>query len=265
MQRRQNFADAGRQMRVSIIQSCYVPWKGYFDLIGRCDLLVILDRAQFAKRHWHNRNRIMTPNGPVWLTIPVATKSRFLQAIDEVEIAEGWSDKHWRSIETAYGRATFFQREAPLIRSLYLEAGTLSKLTDVNELFLRALISRLDLRTKLIRDAELAAQGSRTERLLNICKEVGATSYLSGPSAKAYLDESLFSSAGIAVEWMSYGPYRAYPQRSPGFDQTVSILDTLFETGPEAASNCAPLAPTGGPDPAAPPEQIRSEPMAESR
>lgn len=225
-------------MRVSIIQSCYIPWRGFFDLIGRCDLLVIFDRVQFVKRHWHNRNRIMTPNGPVWLTIPVATKSRFLQPIDEVEIAEKWAEKHWRSIELAYGRAPFFQAEAAMLRTLYQQADTLSKLTDVNERFLRALMGRLGLGTRLARDTDFAAEGRKTDRLLDICRKVGATRYLSGPSAKSYLDETLFESAGIAVEWMSYGPYPTYAQRSAAFDPAVSIIDMLFETGPDAAAYC---------------------------
>src|SRR5882757_6132570 len=89
-------------MRICIIQSCYVPWKGFFDLIGRCDEYVVFDRAQYARRHWHNRNRIKTANGVEWLTIPVVTKSRFEQPIDEVEIKEAWAARHWRSLELAY-------------------------------------------------------------------------------------------------------------------------------------------------------------------
>lgn len=227
-------------MRVSIIQSCYLPWKGFFDLIGRCDLLVILDRVQYVKRHWHNRNRIMTANGPIWLSIPVATKSRRLQSIDEVEIADRWSDKHWRSIELAYARAPHFRAEAGLLRPLFAEADGLSKLTEVNELFLRSLSRRLGLSTRFVRDAELSATGAKTERLLDICRKVGATRYLSGPSARSYLDEPMFAAAGIEVEWMSYGPYPTYVQRRPGFDHAVSVVDVLFETGPEAPGYCRP-------------------------
>lgn len=231
-------------MRVSIIQSCYIPWKGFFDLIGRTDLYVILDGAQYAKRHWHNRNRIMTPNGAIWLTIPVVTKSKFEQPIEEVAIAEPWAEKHWRSIELAYRRSPYFEQEAPFLKSLYERADSLALLTDVNELFLRALMQRLDIKTDVKRDRDLGARGTRGERLLDICLTASASHYLSGPSARDYLDEKPFEAAGIAVEWMTYGPYAVYAQRGPSFDHAVSILDLIFAVGPNAADYWRPAAET---------------------
>jgi hypothetical protein len=91
--------------RISIVQSCYVPWKGFFDLIGQCDEYVIFDSVQYVKRHWHNRNRIKTANGVEWLTIPVVSKGRFEQPIDEVAIEKPWAEKHWRALELAYKHA----------------------------------------------------------------------------------------------------------------------------------------------------------------
>jgi hypothetical protein len=228
-------------MRVAIIQSSYIPWKGFFDLVGRTDLYVVLDGAQYVKRHWHNRNRIMTPGGPIWLTIPVATKSRFEQPIDEVTFAEPWADKHWRSIEMAYRKSPFFADEAPALKALYEAAERLDRLTDVNTLFLQTLMKRLDIATAMVRDSEFAPQGKQTARLLDICRKAGATKYLSGPSARDYLDESSFAAAGIAVEWMSYGPYQVYPQRGPAFDHAVSVIDLLFSSGPKAAAYCSPM------------------------
>jgi hypothetical protein len=229
-------------MRVCIIQSCYIPWKGFFDLVGRAGLYVVLDGAQYAKRHWHNRNRIMTANGSMWLTIPVSTKSRFEQPIDEVGFAEPWAEKHWRSIELAYRRAPYFAGEAPALKALYEEAGRLDRLTDVNELFLRALMARLGVATRLARDGDFSPEGRRTERLLDICRKAGATHYLSGPSARDYLDEEPFRAAGISVEWMQYGPYPTYPQNGPAFDPFVSVIDLLFALGPSAADYCRPIA-----------------------
>jgi hypothetical protein len=229
-------------MRICIIQSCYIPWKGFFDLIGRCDEYVVLDGAQYVKRHWHNRNRIMTPSGPIWLTIPVATKSRFEQPIDEVGFAEPWADKHWRSIELAYRKSPFFAKEAPALKATYEAAERLDRLTDVNMLFLNVLMARLDISTSMVRDSEFSPQGARTERLLDICIKAGATKYLSGPSAREYFDESSFAAVGISVDWMSYGPYETYPQRGPTFDHAVSVIDLLFATGPAAASYCRPVA-----------------------
>jgi hypothetical protein len=119
--------------------------EGFFDLIGRADLYVVLDGAQYVKRHWHNRNRTMTPNGAIWLTIPVATKSRFEQPIDEVTFAQPWAEKHWASIEMAYRKSPYYQQEAPALKTLYEAAAQMQRLTDVNTLFLQALMKRLDI------------------------------------------------------------------------------------------------------------------------
>jgi WbqC-like protein family len=221
-------------VRISIIQSCYVPWRGFFDLIGRCDQYVILDRVQYAKRHWHNRNRIKTSNGVEWLTIPVVSGGRYRQAIDEVEIEQPWADKHWRAIELAYRRAPFFDALAPTMRSWYERAASERLLTEVNAIFLREIAAFLGLGTRIMRDTAYSTQGVKTERLLQIARAAGADRYLSGPSAKAYLDESMFAAAGVAVEWMTYEGYQPYRQLHGQFEPAVSVLDLLFNVGPGA-------------------------------
>jgi hypothetical protein len=221
-------------VRIAIIQSCYVPWRGFFDLIGRCDEYVIFDRAQFVKRHWHNRNRIKTAAGPGWLTIPVISKGRFEQAIDEVEVAGPWAEKHWRTVELAYRRAPFFAAVAPVVRGWYDKAAKENLLTEVNAIFLTEIAKLLRIGTRIVRDTTYRASGAKTERLLAIARAAGADRYLSGPSAKAYFDEQLFSDAGIAVEWMSYQGYVEYPQLHGSFEPAVSVLDLLFNVGPEA-------------------------------
>jgi hypothetical protein len=221
-------------VRISIIQSCYIPWKGFFDLIGQCDEYVIYDRMQFVKRHWHNRNRIKTTNGIEWLTIPVVTKGRFNQAIDEVMIEKPWADKHWRALELAYRRAPFFDLLAPVVRTWYEQADKQARLTDVNELFTREIAQLLGLRTRIVRDTAYPADGVKTARLLAIAQAAGANSYLSGPSARTYLDEALLAAGGVTAEWMSYDGYPEYPQLHGGFEHAVSVLDLLFHTGPDA-------------------------------
>jgi hypothetical protein len=226
-------------MRVCIIQSCYIPWKGFFDLIGRCDEYVIFDRAQFTKRHWHNRNRIKTANGVQWLTIPVVTKGHFDQPLDEVEIetsgsGKQWAERHWCAIELAYRRAPFFESFAPTVKSWYERAERESRLTDVNELFLRGIADLLGLKTRFSRDTAYPASGVKTDRLLGIARTAGADRYLSGPSARDYFDEALFAAAGIATEWMSYDGYPEYLQLYGGFEHAVTVLDLLFNTGAEA-------------------------------
>jgi WbqC-like protein family len=221
-------------MRIAIIQSCYVPWRGFFDLIGRCDLYVIYDQVQFAKRHWHNRNRIKTVTGPEWLTIPVASKGRYTQPIDKVEIEKPWADKHWRSIELAYRRTPFFKTLAPTVQRWYEQAAKHRLLTEVNTLFLHEIARLLGLRTRIVRDTTFSVGGEKTERLIAIARAAGADCYLSGPSAKAYLEETRFAEAGITVEWMDYSGYPNYPQLHGEFEPAVSVLDLLFAVGPDA-------------------------------
>jgi hypothetical protein len=228
-------------MRVAIIQSCYVPWKGFFDLIGRCDQYVIFDSVQYVKRHWHNRNRIKTATSVQWLTIPVKTTARRGQAIDEVQIEKPWAEKHWRTLELTYRRAPFFAQIAPIVRGLYERADGEKRLTEVNEIFLRGIADLLGLTTRIARDTSYPCQGAKTERLLAIARDIGADCYLSGPSAKSYLEEPLFAAAGITVEWMSYQGYPEYPQLHGNFEHAVSVLDLLFNVGPaDARSYCRP-------------------------
>lgn len=222
-------------MRISIIQSCYVPWRGFFDLIGRCDEYVIFDHVQYVKRHWHNRNRIKTATGLEWLTIPVISRGRREQTIDTVEIEKPWADKHWRAIDLAYRRAPHFATMAPRVRGWYEQAAKQTLLTEVNTIFLREIAALLGLGTRFVRDTAYPAEGAKTERLLAIIRAAGADRYLSGPSAKSYLDVSLLADAGVAVEWMSYDGYPEYPQLHGPFESPVSVLDLLFNVGPEAS------------------------------
>jgi hypothetical protein len=225
-------------MRIAIIQSCYVPWRGFFDLIGRCDEYVIFDRVQYVKRHWHNRNRIKTAAGVQWLTIPVLSKGHYKQPIDEVGIEKPWAEKHWRTLELAYRRAPFFEALAPTVRSWYERADKEKRLTDVNAVFLHEIASLLGLGTRIVRDTVYPGQGEETERLLGIARAAGADRYLSGPSARAYFDEAVFAAAGITVEWMSYQGYPEYLQLHGGFEPAVSVLDLLFNVGPDASRYC---------------------------
>jgi len=223
--------------RIAIIQSAYVPWRGFFDLIGRCDEYVIFDSVQYARRHWHNRNKIITPGGPIWITIPVATKSRFEQPIEEVTISEPWAERHWRTFVANYRRAAHFDSLSPRIERWFEVAAKEVLLTCINEIFLREVASLLRLRTTFTRDTKYHPTGSKSARLIDICTKANATHYLSGPSARAYLDETAFRNAGIVLEWMTYPSYPPYTQVWGGFVPAVSILDLLFNAG----SDCEPF------------------------
>lgn len=220
---------------MAAVQSCYIPWKGYFDLIRAADHFVIYDDVQFVKNHWHNRNRIRTANGIQWLSIPVLHSGRFGQTIEETRIAGPWAKKHWTTIRQAYARAPFFELYESRFEACYAKAAEMQLLSDVNALFMAEIASILELRTRFSWSREHKAGGVRTDRLLALCQELGAACYLSGPSAQSYFESEKFDAAGLGFWWMDYSGYPVYPQLHKGdFDHAVSILDLLFNVGPKA-------------------------------
>jgi hypothetical protein len=218
---------------VAILQSNYIPWKGYFDLIGIADEFVLLDDVQYTKNDWRNRNRIKTQQGVTWLTIPVEHSGRFGQRIDEVRVAGNhWRLKHWRSIVQSYGAAPFFSVYRERLEELYAESS--ERLSDINRRFLEVFCELLGVHTRISSSRDYPSAEGATERLVEICRSLEASTYLSGPSARSYLDESLFASSGIAVEYMDYGGYLEYPQLYPPFEHRVSVVDLLLSVGHEA-------------------------------
>lgn len=225
---------------VAIVQSNYIPWKGYFDLIAAADVFVLYDEVQYTRRDWRNRNRIKTAQGPQWLTIPVAVKGRFTAPIREIEVSDReWGVRHWRTLRSGYARAPHFSDVAPQLESLYAASGE-RRLSDVNRRFLDAVCGMLEIDTPLrwswefSSSVDASAADASSRRLAEICGQAGGTVYLSGPSARAYLQEAPFLDRGIAVEYFDYSGYREYQQMHPPFDHHVSIVDLLFHTGREA-------------------------------
>jgi hypothetical protein len=221
--------------RVGIVQSCYIPWKGYFDLINSVDEFVLYDDRQFTRRDWRNRNRVKTRNGTIWLTVPVHVKGRYHQRIDETVVAEsGWARAHWRTMTHTYTAAPYFDAYRERFAALYEDIGEEQRLSAINRRLLEEVCDVLGIGTKLSWSTDYDASGTRTERLIDLCRLCGADEYLSGPTARAYLDENAFRAAGIEVTYMNYDGYPTYPQLYPPFEHTVSALDLLFQTGPEA-------------------------------
>ena len=220
--------------RVAIVQSCYIPWKGYFDLINLVDEFILYDDRQYTRRDWRNRNRIKTPQGTQWLTIPVDVKGRYDQRIDETRITDpGWAEKHWKTLTHNYGSAPHFGVYREILEALYRRA-TDQRLSIVNRTFLEAINDLLGIETPLSWSTDYEAEGMKTARLVSLCREAEATIYLSGPSARDYMDEDLFAQAGIELEYMDYSDYPEYDQPHPPFEHTVTILDLLFSVGEEA-------------------------------
>jgi hypothetical protein len=232
--------------RIAISQSNYIPWKGYFDLINSVDEFVLYDDMQFTRRDWRNRNQIKTPAGLQWLTIPVEVKGKFHQRINETRVSDpDWTTRHWRTLETTYARARCFGDYRDAIQAIYSGCAS-ANLSEINFHFLSALNRLLGIRTPMRWSSEYALEGERSFRLLNICRQAGADVYLSGPSARDYLDESIFAKAGIKVLWMDYSNYPPYRQLHGDFQQGVSILDLLFNEGsraPEFMKSFGPRAP----------------------
>ncbi len=222
--------------RVAILQSSYVPWRGYFDLIRRVDRFLLFDEVQYTRRDWRNRNRIRSANGVQWLTIPVEAKGRFAQRIDETRIADpGWGERHFRTLRHAYARSPHWERYEETLRGLYLEAQS-DMLSAVNRRFLEALCHLLGIETPIEMSTDYTSAQGKNERLIRLCSEVGATHYLSGPSARVYIDEGLFAASGIQVEWLDYPDYAPYPQLHGAWEENLSVLDLLLNLGPEAGA-----------------------------
>lgn len=227
-------------MRVAIIQSCYIPWRGYFGLVARCDAFVFLDSVQFTRRDWRTRNRIKTPQGPLWLSVPVRQKGQYQAPIDAMALAEpGWAALHLRSIAANYRRAAYFSAVFPVLEAAYMQAAAQPSLSVANQLLTSALCRLLGIATPLLRDAELLPRETLealdpTARLVALAAAAGGDRYLSGPAARSYLDEAAFAARGIAVEWMDYA-LPAYPQLWGEFDPSLSVIDALLNLGPEGA------------------------------
>lgn len=222
-------------MKVAICQSNYIPWKGYFDLIGLADLFIFLDNVQYTTGDWRNRNRIKEQDGVKWLTIPCGTNINRL--ICEVELNDHrWQQNHWNRITHAYKKAPYFNYYADFFSDFYLGKRWLTLSEFNQELIKRISGELLGIDTKITDSRSYAATGDKVDRLLCILKGEGATQYLSGPAAKDYLDEEYFRREGIEVEWMSYRNYPEYDQLYPPFEHGVSILDLLFHVGTDARS-----------------------------
>lgn len=220
--------------RILITQSNYIPWKGYFDAIAAADELVLLDTVQFTRRDWRNRNRIKTPHGTTWLTVPVQVAGNRSQSINETLVADpAWAQRHWKTLSFAYARSPHFAAWKGPFEAYYLGCAEAS-LSRINEDLIRIVCGMLGVTTPIRRAEEFEASAGRSERLLDICRQAGATDYFSGPSAAAYLDTALFSRHGIAVHFLDFSGYPEYPQLHPPFDHHVSVLDLIFNTG-EAA------------------------------
>jgi len=224
-------------MNCVILQPSYIPWRGYFDQIYRADVFVFYDDVQYDKHGWRNRNRIKNHQGGQWLTIPVHSRGVVVEntPINQIEIAweQSWSERHWRAIQQAYHKAPFFNLYAPWLEEVYQRRP--ERLADFTIPITMEIAQKLGIcNTRFLRSSELKASGQKTDRLIEILSALDATHYISGPSAREYIENKKFEAAGISLEYMEYN-YPEYPQLYPPYDPFVTILALLFMTGPEAS------------------------------
>ena len=220
-------------MRVTILQPSYLPWLGFFEQMSRSDKFVLLDDVQYTRRDWRNRNRIRVRENWIWLTVPVQQKSRFSQSLLETRIdnSVSWRRKHLETLRQHYCKAPFFEKYFPRCPQVYEKDWTF--LFDLCLETINLIKEEMGIETPLLRSSEMKPGGEKTERLVSICRELGATHYLSGESGSNYIAEEDFSSQGIALEYQNY-EHPVYPQRYTGFVPHLSAIDLLFNCGEQS-------------------------------
>jgi len=219
-------------MKIAILQPSYLPWLGYFDQMARCDRFIFLDDVQYTRRDWRNRNKIRTRDGWTWLTVPVVQKDRFSQSLLETRIdnSSDWRSRHRKAVQHNYAKAPHFGLYFPYFESIWNKEWHF--LADLCLETTQHLKTVLNIATPTRRSSEMPVSGTKAEKILNLCRRLEATHYLSGDAAENYLAGSAedFLRNGIQVEYHGYG-HPTYTQRFPGFVPYLSVIDLLFNHG----------------------------------
>ncbi len=220
-------------MKIAILQPSYIPWIGYFDQMARVDRFVFLDDVQFTRRDWRNRNKIRTPQGSAWLTVPILQKNRYQQSLKETEIdpASPWKRKHCEAIRSNYSRSPYFDLYFPAVKSIYNKDYRF--LTDLCYAGIEFLTESFKIDTPTSCSSDLNVGGAKGDRILEICEALKAENYLSGDSAENYLDPKAFEQRGMGLEFQRY-QHPEYKQCFPDFVPYLSAIDLLFNCGEES-------------------------------
>jgi hypothetical protein len=218
--------------KVAILQSNYIPWKGYFDLIASVDEFILYDDVQFTKNDWRNRNKIKTPRGVEWLSIPVG--KHISGRIRDIELPDNdWREKHWAKLEDNYRESPHFEEIADLLRLVYLKRQQ-THLSGFNRELIEWVCRYLGITTKISNSWDYTLIEGKAARLADLCIQAGGAEYVSGPAAKDYIEEGFFSERNIKLTWFNYDGYPEYPQLWGSFVHEVTILDLLFNCGKDA-------------------------------
>jgi len=214
-------------------QPVYLPWLGLFHKIALCDTYVFLDSVKYLKQDWNNRNKIKSAGGSMWLTVPVATGGTDHILLPEVRISNehNWRLKHWRSIQSCYGRAPYFDQYAPFLADMYSRKWEF--LSDLNLHLLRWSLEVLGIKPRLLRASELDLEGTKSDLVLDMCRKLGAKTYIFGALGRDYAQVADFERAGVDLIFQDYR-HPQYPQLHGGFVSHLSIIDLLFNCGPRS-------------------------------
>lgn len=220
--------------KVAILQSNYIPWKGVFDMMNKVDIFVFFEDVDFTKRDWRTRNKIKTSEGEVWLSVPVKKVPRGTK-IYEVEISQenDWQKKHFQTVTQYYKKAKYFSEYKWILDKIYLEKKW-ENLSEFNIYVNTLIANELGIKVKFVNSKDLLTSGTKDDKLIEIIKKLGGDYYLSGPAAKDYIDNKKFEREGIKLNYIQYS-YPEYSQLFGKFDHYVTILDVLFNCGPNSA------------------------------
>ena len=219
-------------MKISIMQPTYLPWTGYFSMIKNVDIFVFLDDVQFDKRSWQQRNKILLNKKEIYLTVPVISKNKSHQKINEVKIdnTENWSQKHFMKIYHAYSKSLSFKKFIKLLEKSYKR--NFSNLIDLNIFLIHEICNYLQINTKKVLSSSISNKFNKEKKLLQLCKSLNATEYIAPPGSKNYLNNGeIFLDSNINFSYFNF-EMREYDQfNSDKFIPYLSIIDLIFNHG----------------------------------
>lgn len=223
---------------VAVLQSNYIPWKGYFDIIHDADEFIFYDEVQFTKNDWRNRNKIITPQGEFWLSVPVGMNKIHRMILDVRMNNSDWQLKHYKTLEMAYHKAPYFNRYKEFLHFVYLEKRW-DYLYELNRFLTKTICEKFlttwgGCNVKFSDSRDYPTHGAKHEKLFSLVKAAQADVYISGSAAKDYIVAEDYARAGIKLVWKDYSDYPEYPQLGKQFTHYVSILDLLFNVGDDA-------------------------------
>lgn len=217
--------------KIAILQSNYIPWKGVFDMINMVDTFIFFEDVDYTKRDWRSRNKIITPEGELWLTVPVQKAERGTK-IKDIKISQevDWQKKHYTTLHNNFVKAPFFKEYEHLLHDFYIDHHW-TMLSEMNIYMTQYIASLLGIKTEFLNSKNIPSNGSKDDKLIEICKCVGATHYLSGPAAKDYIHPEKFASNNLGLSYICYDAYPPYKQLHGEYNPYVTVLDVLFNCG----------------------------------